>query len=216
MFLYFANVPRKLFQSRSKLTGHHSSTAQVDQSPGRWAGHRFNIIARRPSRHECNRKQRSSRIQLTHWCPNRYLSALVQLMGSIYSATRPKIESFLNTQPISTHARFEVNWTKGFFNNHYSDVIMGAMAFQITSLTIVYSTIYSGTDQRKHQSSASLAFERGIHRCPVNSPHKGPVTRKMFPFNDVIMCSETIVRTDVETLTNACRHPTSVAGTKSL
>ena len=46
-----------------------------------------------------------------------------------------------------------------------------------------------GGDQRKHQSSASLAFVRGIHRWPVNSPHKGPVTRKMFPFDDVIMLS---------------------------
>ena len=70
---------------------------------------------------------------------------------------------------------------------HYSDVIMGAMASQISSLTIVYSTVDSGTAQRKHQSSASLAFVRGIHRWPVNSPHKGPVTRKMFPFDDVIM-----------------------------
>ena len=69
---------------------------------------------------------------------------------------------------------------------HY-DVIMGAMASQITSLTIVYSTVYSGADQRKHQSSTSLAFVRGIHRGPVNSPHKWPVTRKMFPFDDVIM-----------------------------
>ena len=57
----------------------------------------------------------------------------------------------------------------------------------ITSLTIVYSTVYSGADQRKHQSSASLAFVWGIHRGPVNSPHKWPVTRKMFPFDDVIM-----------------------------
>ena len=56
---------------------------------------------------------------------------------------------------------------------------MGAMASQITSLAIVYSTDYSGADQRKHQSSASLAFVRGIHRWPVNSPHKWPVTRKM-------------------------------------
>ena len=44
---------------------------------------------------------------------------------------------------------------------HYSDVIMGAMASQITSLAIVYSTVYSGADQRKHQSSASLAFVWG-------------------------------------------------------
>ena len=64
---------------------------------------------------------------------------------------------------------------------------MGTTVSQITSLTIVYSTVYSGADQRKHQSFASLAFVQGIHRSPVNSPHKGPVTRKMFPFDDVIM-----------------------------
>ena len=64
---------------------------------------------------------------------------------------------------------------------------MSLFASQITSLTIVYSTVYSDADQRKHQSAASLAFVRGIHRGPVNSPHKGPVTRKMFPFDDVIM-----------------------------
>ena len=64
---------------------------------------------------------------------------------------------------------------------------MGAIAFQITSLAIVYSTVYSGADQRKHESSAALAFVRGIHRGPVNSSHKWPVTRKMFPFDDVIM-----------------------------
>ena len=61
-----------------------------------------------------------------------------------------------------------------------SDEIMGAMVSQITSVSIVYSTVYSGADQRKHQSSASLAFVRGIHRWPLNSPHKGPVTRKCF------------------------------------
>ena len=71
--------------------------------------------------------------------------------------------------------------------SNYGDVIMGAIASQITSLTIVYSTVYSDADQRKHQSSASLAFVRGIHREPVNFPHKWPVTRKMFPFDDVIM-----------------------------
>ena len=70
---------------------------------------------------------------------------------------------------------------------HYSDVIMGAIASQITSLTIVYLTVYSGANQGKHQSPASLAFVRGIHRSPVNSPHNGPVTRKMFSFDDVIM-----------------------------
>ena len=63
---------------------------------------------------------------------------------------------------------------------HYSDVIMGAMASQITGVSIVYWTICSDTDQRKLQSSASLAFLSGIHRWPVNSPHKGPVTWKCF------------------------------------
>ena len=57
----------------------------------------------------------------------------------------------------------------------------------IINLKIVYSTVYSGADQRKHQSSAPLAFVRGIHRWPVKSPHKGPVTQKMFPFDDAIM-----------------------------
>ena len=62
------------------------------------------------------------------------------------------------------------------------------MASQLTSLTIVYSTVYSGADQIiKHQSFLSLAFVQGIHRWPVNSPHKWPVKRKMFPFDDVIM-----------------------------
>ena len=75
---------------------------------------------------------------------------------------------------------------------HCDDVIMGAMASQITSLMIIYSTVYSDADQRKHKSSASLPFVQGIHRWPVNSPHKWPVTRKTFPFDDVIMRSATL------------------------
>ena len=71
--------------------------------------------------------------------------------------------------------------------DHYVDVIITAMMSQITSLTIVCSTD-AGSDRRK-QSSASLAFLQGIHRGPVNSPHKGPLTQKMFPFDDVIMMS---------------------------
>ena len=61
------------------------------------------------------------------------------------------------------------------------------MASQITGVSIVCSAVCSGADQRKHQSSASLAFVKGIHRRPVDSPHKGPVTRKVFLFDDVIM-----------------------------
>ena len=84
-------------------------------------------------------------------------------------------------------------WIAGDFRHHhkkhYSGVIMATMASQITSLTIVYSTVYSGADQRKHQNSASLAFVWEIHWWPVNSPHKWPLPRKMFPFDDVIMGS---------------------------
>ena len=73
--------------------------------------------------------------------------------------------------------KFQSDWLDYSSHNHYGDVTMGVIAYQITSLTIVYSSVYSDADQRKrHQSSAAL-----------NSPHKWPVTRKMFPFDDVIM-----------------------------
>ena len=87
-------------------------------------------------------------------------------------------------QVLSTTGRTQV-YHRGV--HHYSDVMMDMMASQITSLVIVYSTVYSDADQRKHQRFASLAFVRWIHRGPVNSPHKWPVTRKMFPFDYVIM-----------------------------
>ena len=70
---------------------------------------------------------------------------------------------------------------------HSNAVIMGAMVSQIAGLLIVYWTVCSGADQIKHQNSALLAFVSGIHRWPVNSPHKGPVTRKMYSFHHVIM-----------------------------
>ena len=70
---------------------------------------------------------------------------------------------------------------------HYSGVIMSVMTSQITGVSIVCSTVCSGADQRKYQSPASLAVVRLIQRCPVVYPHKGPVTRKMFLFDDVIM-----------------------------
>ena len=82
----------------------------------------------------------------------------------------------------------------------YGDVIMTGIASQITSLKIVYSTVYSDADQRKHQSSASLAFARIIHRGRVNSPHKWPVTRKMFLFDDVIMCIPNYVLADYKSV----------------
>ena len=70
---------------------------------------------------------------------------------------------------------------------HYNDVIRSAMASQITGVPIVCSAVCLSVDRRKHQSSVSLAFERGIHRWPMNSLHKGPVTRKKFAFDDIII-----------------------------
>ena len=78
---------------------------------------------------------------------------------------------------------------------HCNDIITTTMASQFTSLTVVDSTVYSDTDQRKHQGSASLAFVWGIHRDRWISPHKGPVTRKMFPFDDVIMNYPSLAKT---------------------
>ena len=90
--------------------------------------------------------------------------------------------------------------------HHYGDVMMGAIASQITSLTIVFLTVYSNADERKYESSVSLTFVRGNHRGPLNFPHNWPVTRKMFPFDDVIMVIPT------QTLTG-CKY-LSVLGIK--
>ena len=79
-------------------------------------------------------------------------------------------------------------WNRGFSTSiHYGDVIRSAMASQMTDISIVYSTSCSGADRRNQQSFTSLAFVRGIHRWPMNSLHRGPVTRKTFLFDDVIM-----------------------------
>ena len=88
-------------------------------------------------------------------------------------------------------------------NNHKGDVIMSAMASQITGVSIVYQIVCSGEDQRKHQSTASLAFVRRIYRWPMNSPHKGIVRRKMFPFDDVIMMKKSVDKT-VNVFTHCC------------
>ena len=79
---------------------------------------------------------------------------------------------------------------------------MGAMASQFMSFTIVYSTVHSDADQRKHQSSASLAFVRGVHRSPLKSPHKWLVTRKMFPFDDIMMLRRWCPWKTLEGITN--------------
>ena len=73
------------------------------------------------------------------------------------------------------------------------DVMMSVKGYQFTGVSIACSTVCSGANQRKHQSSASLAYVRGNHRSPVHSPHKRPVTRKIFPFDEVIILSWCVV-----------------------
>ena len=106
-----------------------------------------------------------------------YSSTLYIRYGSAPYISTKKLKSEITPNRVVLHGTA----------SHYNDVIMNPMASQITSLTIVYSTVYSGADQRKHQSSVSLAFVCVIHRWPVNFPHKGPVTRNFFPFDDVII-----------------------------
>ena len=83
---------------------------------------------------------------------------------------------WFSTDQIYSNLWHLLHW---YQSNHYSDIIMSVMASEITSVSVVYSTICLGPDHRKHQSSASLAFVWGIHWWPVNSPHKWPVTRKI-------------------------------------
>ena len=70
---------------------------------------------------------------------------------------------------------------------HHHEITTSAMMSQITGIWTVCSLVCSGAHQRNHQSSVLLTFVRGIHQWLVDSPHKGPVTRKMFPFDYIIM-----------------------------
>ena len=126
---------------------------------------------------------------------------LVSLLTHIY-ITRPQwvyIKSKLISFPLISEVTsiFSCNNSEPY----YSDVMMVAIASQITSFTIVHSNVYSDANQRKHQSSASLAFVRGIHRGPVNFPHKWHVTREMFPFDEFIMTNAT-----KQGNINTCKH----------
>ena len=83
-------------------------------------------------------------------------------------------------------------WVRGNFQNLRETQNTAPCLWRMRT----FDSVYSGADQRKHQSSASLALVRVIHRWRVNSPQKGPVTRKMFPFDDVIMTGKfiTVIR----------------------
>ena len=93
-------------------------------------------------------------------------------------------------------------------NRHCDDVIMGAIASVIASITIVYSTVSSDADQKEHQSTASLAFVWGIHRGPINSPHKWPVTQKIsisWRYNEHIK-PRIYINVDFETISGPSTH----------
>ena len=117
------------------------------------------------------------------------IPALVQIMAWRLPGDKPLSEPMMVNLPthicvtrpqwVNNFCRDICDWWADYWI-HYNDVIMSSMASQITGLTIGYSSVYSGAYERKHQRSASLAFVRGIHRSLVNSPHKGPVTRKCF------------------------------------
>ena len=119
------------------------------------------------------------------WYTNKFLEIIHKLISFDKCCTFPVLGRCSNDM-----SSIEISYLVHYYSVHYDGVIMSTIASQITSLTIVYSTIYSGADQSKHQSSASLAFVWGIHRGRVNSANKWPVTRKMFPFDDVIMISQ--------------------------
>ena len=111
-----------------------------------------------------------------------------------------------------------MSWQPYTALQHYDDVIMGAIASQITSITIVYSNVYSDADQRKHQSSASLAFVWGIHWDRRIPRTKGQLHRKCFHLmtsscKDVLFQvsmtfddSVTLLRTGY-IIQNGCRNP---------
>ena len=117
----------------------------------------------------------------THYAVS-VMSEISEILVAQWTTSEGKLEGPVNIEWFVEVDNIHFRWC-----DHYNDVIMRTMASQITSLAIVYSTVYTGTDEINFQNSASMAFVRGIHWWPVNSPHKGPVTRKMFPFGDVIM-----------------------------
>ena len=124
---------------------------------------------------------------LAFWSRNKVRQIYDWIRGSSTRFILPLLDS-KNMHPISWIMATVCACCALFWLYHYGDVIMSAMASQTTSLSILYSTVYSDADQRKHQTSVSLAFVRGTHRWPVKSPHEGPVTWIKFPFDDVIMC----------------------------
>ena len=110
-----------------------------------------------------------------------------QCIGTVQLLINDDATKFYFNHFHTDHYRLVGKVVKVLATEHCSGVMISAMASQITGVSIVWSTLWSGADQRKHQRSASLAFVKGIQRWQGNSPHKRLVTRKMVPFDNVIM-----------------------------
>ena len=108
---------------------------------------------------------------------SKHIPVIKVICFAIYAIRRTKIHTlWILVWFVRAVLRISNVYHIKFYSIHYNEVTMNAMAPKITSLTIVCSTVYSGADQRKHQSSASLAFVCGIHRWPVKSQYRGNVS----------------------------------------
>ena len=141
--------------------------------------HRYQILFGREN--DQNLKCTKTTIKLTNlFCNNvEYIGLFKCINYMLLSVIHSKISACFGNKIVQRmHTGNTAALCLGFPSHHtwhYGDVLMGTMVSQTTSLTIVYSTVWSGADQRKHQSSALLAFVRGIYRWSMNSPHKWPV-----------------------------------------
>ena len=102
----------------------------------------------------------------------RLMASQITGLSTVWTAFWGEQQRKQKNLPFVREIIWQANYTKNA--SHYNDVIMGATASQIARLTVVYLTVYLDADQRKHQSFASLASVRGIHRGPVNSRTNGP------------------------------------------
>ena len=128
-----------------------------------------------------------------HWRVTRGLDCIeLPLFGQL--CPQRYISSTFWSQSISITHKTSCHHGNGSMSKHYTDVIMTMMASQITSLTVVYSTVYSDADQRKHQSSASLAFVWGIHRDRWIPRTKGQLRGKCFHLMTSSWCITRICR----------------------
>ena len=116
---------------------------------------------------ECSQKCLATNhtMDIFHCTVTNFISSELMLRIVLQATTRLTIGSVKDK--IYQVSLSGTDWYSGMDSSirlHYNDIMVGAVAFQIASLTIVYSSVYSEADQRKRQSSASLTFVRGIHR----------------------------------------------------